>query len=168
MKMKLNHYSTAILLIWTLLPLLDGVVYADTTHGGINFLLNSKTHPYFLKPYTDKEHETLKELYQLNQSQLLWFSTKHPVQAIDQLLELFTNAPTQGLNTADYASHYLKAQWQKLQQSNPGLHEFAIFDTALSLTFLRYLNDLYYGRVDPSQLGFDLPEKNNINFASHI
>ena len=167
MKMKLS-YSTIPFLLWALLYPLANTAYADTSHVDINFLLNSKTHPYFLKPYTDKEHETLKELYQLNKSQLLWFSVKHPVHTINQLLELYTNASTQGLNSADYASQYLKYQWQKLQQNNPGFHEFAIFDTALSLTFLRYLNDLHYGRINPNQLGFGLPEKNIINFASHI
>ena len=33
---------------------------------------------------------------------------------------------------------------------------------------MRYLNDLHYGRVNPNQFGFSLPEKNIINFASHI
>ncbi len=168
--MKMNqNYRSALLLLWALLPSLANTAYADPTNPvDINNLLNSKNHPYFLQPYTDKEHETLKELYQLNQGQLLWFSTEHPVQTIDQLLDFFTNAPTQGLNSSDYASLYLKSQWQKLQQSNPGFHEFATFDIALSSTFLRYLNDLHYGRVNPNQLGFSLPQKNIINFASHL
>jgi murein L,D-transpeptidase YcbB/YkuD len=78
-------------------------------------------------------------LYQLNQNQLLWFSSKHPVQTINQLLALYANASAQGLVSSDYASQYLAAQWQNIQQSNPDYYQFAAFDTALSLTFLRYL-----------------------------
>ena len=165
---KQQNYNNINFLIWVLLPLLINAVYADTTPTGINSLLNSKNHPYFLRPYTPQEHETLKAIYQQQKNQLLWFSSDHPIQTIDQLLELFTNAPVQGLNSNDYATHYLKTQWQKLRQSNPDFHKFASFDTALSLTYLRYLNDLHYGRVDPRELGFSLPEKRIINFAVHI
>lgn len=165
MKTK-QSYNT--FLIWALLPLLINAVYADTALSDIHSLLSSKNHPYFLKPYTDQEQQTLKTIYQQQNKQLLWFNSEHPIQTIDQLLELFKNAPEQGLNSTDYATHYLKTQWQKLRQSQPGFYEFATFDTALSLTYLRYLNDLHYGRVDPEKLGFGLPEKSIINFAIQI
>lgn len=167
MKMKLN-YSAIPLLIWALLCPLAHAGTTGNTLINISLLLNSKNHPYFFKPYTDPERITLRELYQLNQNQLLWLSNGHPEQAVEQLLELFTNAHTQGLKSTDYASDYLKIQRQKQQQSSSSLHELAAFDTALSLTFLRYLNDLHHGRIPPSQLGFGLPEKNIINLTSYL
>lgn len=171
MKMKLK-FSSTVFLVWALLQLYAiNTSYAGSrnpAHADINFLLNSKSHLYLLKPYSNKEHQTLTELYQLNQGQLLWFSTEHPVQTINQLLQLFSNASIHGLDSADYSSQYLKRQWLKIQQSNPGFEEFVIFDTTLSLTFLRYLHDLHYGRINPTQLGFGIPQKKAINFASHI
>ncbi|MCK5354692.1 MAG: peptidoglycan-binding protein, partial [Methyloprofundus sp.] len=165
--MKLT-FSTTLLLIWTLLCPLAHAASSDNRLVNFSLILNSKNHPYFLKPYTEQEHITLQALYQFNQNQLLWQGHRHSPDMIEQLLELLNNAALQGLNKEDYASHYLNSQWQKLQQATANVHQQATFDTALSLIFLRYLNDLHYGRVDPKQLGFSLAEKNPINFSSHI
>lgn len=168
MKMPLlSNRSTYLLLCWALLYPLN--IHAGTLHDAIfKLLLSSDKHPYFIQPYSDTEQANLQKLYQLNQHQLLWFSSKHPVKSINQLLEIYANAPSQGLISSDYAEHYLKEQWQKIQQSNPDYYQFAAFDTALSLTFLRYLHDLHYGRVLPQSQGFRLPEKNDIKLASAI
>jgi len=166
MKMKPN-YKIISLLIGLLLCSIK--VHANSTHDTtFQILLNSDRHPYFNGAYNNNEQSSLKKLYQLNQNKLLWFSSKHPVQTIDQLLELYANAPTQGLISNDYAWQYLATQWQNIQQNNPDFYQFAAFDTALSLTFLRYLSDLHYGRVPPQLQGFRLEQKKTINLASLI
>lgn len=145
------------------------VLHAETAHDAIfKVLLESNSHPYFQQPYSKTEQSNLKKLYQLNQNRLLWFSSKHPAQTINQLLELFANAPAQGLISSDYTTQHLATQWQNIQQNNPDLYQFAAFDTALSLTFLRYLHDLHYGRVSPQQQGFRLPQKKIIDLASAL
>lgn len=164
MQTKRSNRATY-LLVWALVCSFK--LYADTSHATIfEILLDSNKHPYFVEAYTNTEQTKLKKLYQLNQNQLLWFSSKHPVQTINQLLALYANASAQGLVSSDYASQYLAAQWQNIQQSNPDYYQFAAFDTALSLTFLRYLNDLHYGRVPPQQQGFHLQQKKIIDLAS--
>ena len=165
--MLTRNIRTATLLIWVLLCSLKA--HADTTHDAIfEILLDSNNHPYFQQNYKHTEQASLRKLYRLNQNQLLWFSSKHPVQTINQLLEHYANAPTQGLISNDYAYQYLTAQWQNIQQNNPDFYQFAAFDTALSLTFLRYLNDLHYGRVPPQLQGFRLEHKKIIDLASAI
>ncbi|RLA23100.1 MAG: hypothetical protein DRQ62_06855, partial [Gammaproteobacteria bacterium] len=144
-------------------------MHADASQNGIfEVLLNSDKHPYFQQDYDHTEQANLKKLYQLSQNQLLWFSSKHPVQAINQLLDMYANAPAQGLVSSDYAMQHLKARWQEIQQTNPDLYQFAAFDTALSLTFLRYLSDLHYGRVPPQLQGFRLEQKKIIDLPSAI
>ncbi|MCK5871082.1 MAG: L,D-transpeptidase family protein [Methyloprofundus sp.] len=166
MKTKRSHKAT-ILLAWVLLCSFK--VHADTTHDAIfKVILSSNSHPYFNETYSSTEKTKLKKLYKLNQNQLFWFSSKHPVQAINQLLALYTDAPTQGLISSDYAEQHLKTQWQNIQHSNPDFYQFAVFDTAFSLTFLRYLNDLHYGRVPPQLLGFRLQQKKIIDITSAI
>lgn len=146
------------LLIWALLCSLKA--HADTPHDAIfEVLLGADSHPYFHQNYDNTELASLRNLYQLNQNQLLWFSSKHPIQTINQLLEYYSDAPSQGLFSNDYAHQYLTGQWQKIQQTNPDFYQFAAFDTALSLTFLRYLNDLHYGRIPPQLQGFRLQKK---------
>ena len=166
MKMKRSIRTTSFL-IWAMTCSLNA--HASTIHDAIlEILLDSGNHPYFYQTYSNTEQATLKKLYRLNQNKLFWFSSKHPVQTINQLLTLYTNAPAQGLISSDYASHYLKVQWQKIQQTNPDFYQFAAFDTALSLTFLRYLNDLHYGRVPPQLQGFRLAQKHTIDLASAL
>ncbi len=117
---------------------------------------------------TKKEHTILQELYQKNQGKLLWFSAQYPIDIINQVLSLYTSAPTQGLRSSDYYHKQLNAYWQKVLRTNPDFHEFAALDVALSLTFLRFLNDLHFGRIDPNLLGFKLKPKKGIDFAQLI
>jgi len=123
---------------------------------------------YFNKAQTKEEIETLFDLYQLNNNQLLWFSIKNPIATINQLIDIFSLAKEQGLNPIDYNVEKLRGSWLKIQQSNPSFLVFSHFDQALSLTFIRYLNDLHYGRVDPNSMGFHLPKKQSINLAKPI
>ncbi|WP_428353249.1 L,D-transpeptidase family protein [Methyloprofundus sp.] len=165
--MKKWTYSTTCLLIWALLCSVK--LYAASSHDALfEVLLDANSHPYFQQPLDSSEQAKLKKLYQLNENQLLWFSSEHPVKTINQLLELYAAAPTQGLNSDDYAYQYLKSKWLNIQQSNPDFYQFAVFDTALSLTFIRYLKDLHYGRVAAKLQGFRLDPKKNIDLASAI
>jgi murein L,D-transpeptidase YcbB/YkuD len=134
----------------------------------ITRLLSAPAHPYYNTALTQYEHNSLQSLYQLNLNQLLWFNTDHPVPRINQLLTLFAQAPIYGLNSNDYATELLTEQWRRLQQSTPSFYEFAVFDNALSLSLLRYLHDLHYGRVDPKPLGFHLPDKKTLHLSNRI
>jgi len=123
---------------------------------------------YFNKTQTKEETETLLALYQLNSHQLLWFNVESPITRINQLLTVFNKAKEQGLNPADYNIKKLNSQWLKLLRSNPSFVEFSDFDQILSLTFIRYLNDLHYGRIDPKSIGYHLPKKQFNNLAKPI
>jgi len=123
---------------------------------------------YFNKIQTKEEAETLVNLYQLNNNQLLWFSVESPITRINQLLDVFSQATDQGLNPADYNIKALNSHWVKMLQGNPSFLKFSNFDQVLSLTFIRYLNDLHYGRIDPNSIGFHLPKKKYSNLAKPI
>lgn len=123
---------------------------------------------YFNKPPTKEEAETLVNLYQLNNNQLLWFNIESPITRINQLLTIFSQAKDQGLEPADYNIKNLNSHWLKLLQGNQSFLEFSNFDQALNLTFLRYLNDLHYGRIAPKSIGYHLPKKQPNNLAKPI
>jgi len=166
---KKARLNASKLLLWALLFCPLGA-NADNKHTTTitQSLLQANSHPYFVNAYDLKEQKTLQSLYQLNENQLLWFSAEHPVNTINQLLNLYKDAPTQGLIATDYAHLKLEKQWHTLQQSKPSLPQFLAFDTALSLTFLRYLNDLHDGRIPPKQQNFYLKPKSAIDFAGRI
>ncbi|MBE0468357.1 MAG: L,D-transpeptidase family protein [Methyloprofundus sp.] len=168
--MKKARFNASNLLLWALFLCSIGAANADNKHAPAitQSLLQANSHPYFANTYSSKERETLQSLYQLNAYQLLWFSVEHPVKTINQLLNLYADAPSQGLIAADYAHLKLEQQWRTLQQSKPSLPQFLAFDTALSLTFLRYLNDLHDGRIPAQQQSFYLKPKIAVDFASRI
>ncbi len=165
---KKCRLSATKLLLWALLFCPLGAVADNQQTKAIPSLLQANSHPYFAHLYSLEEQKTLQALYQLNGNQLLWFSVKHPVKTINELLAFYTDAPIQGLIATDYNHTQLEQQWHKLQQSKASLSQFLAFDTALSLTFLRYLNDLHYGRIAPKQQNFYLKPKISIDFASRI
>ncbi|NOQ64325.1 MAG: L,D-transpeptidase family protein [Methyloprofundus sp.] len=172
MKVKNLTHNYRWLWIGALLFLLNHQLYANpatednSLSSHIEVLLNATAHPDIPSPYTAKEQATLKQLYQ--PQQLLWLQSSLSNPAIAELLALFHSAAEQGLKSSDYANQYLATQWRYLQQHSASQVELSRFDIALSLTFIRYLNDLHYGRVDPETLRFHLPAKAVLELAGSI
>jgi len=164
MKVLKSKYITALILfIIFYIPSLQAA--QPTNFVSVSPFINTL---YFKKIQTKEETETLVNLYQLTNQQLLWFNVESPITRINQLLTTFSLAKDQGLNPADYNIKKLNAHWLKLLQGNPSFVEFSNFDQALSLTFIRYLNDLHYGRIDPKSIGYHLPKKEYSDLAKPI
>jgi len=164
MKVLKSKYITALILfIIFYIPSLQAA--QPTNFVSVSPFINTL---YFKKIQTKEETETLVNLYQLTNQQLLWFNVESPITRINQLLTTFSQAKDQGLNPADYNIKKLNAHWLKLRQGNPSFVEFSNFDQALSLTFIRYLNDLHYGRIDPKSIGYHLPKKEYSDLAKPI
>jgi len=166
MKLTAKHIYLSLLIAISSLYLRESYAEHHAYHQVIKASINQRMPPYFIEPYSKYEQTTLTELYQFNNNQLLWFSVEHPLQTINQLLSIFTQAPTYGLTRSDYASQFLKQQWQAIQQSNPPLTRFAQFDISLSLSLIRFLNDLHNGRISAAQLQFHLPEKQKLTAST--
>ena len=101
---------------------------------------------------TPQEKEATAEMYRLSNYSLIWLNNKQ----VDVALELLNEANTKGLHSEDYKSKWLNLQWQQLQKNiKPSFHQLVLFDTALSNNLLHYYSDLRYGRIKPSQAGFN-------------
>jgi len=159
MKLITKHLFLGLLIAISSLHITNSYADENSHSQVIEASINHSSPPYLIEPYSKYEQTTLAELYQLNNNQLLWFSVDHPLHAINQLLSIFTQAPTYGLIRSDYASQLLTQQWQAIQQSNPAFTRFAHFDISLSLSLIRFLHDLHNGRISASQLQFHLPDK---------
>ncbi|MDD1608557.1 MAG: L,D-transpeptidase family protein [Methylococcaceae bacterium] len=124
----------------------------------IGNLIASKQHPYLTRSDFTHRAEDLDALYQASGYQPIWLSndsnaTKH----VAEVIKLLEDAPNHGLNVADYDIPLLQ---QKLTALKPPLDiqskDLALYDTAISLSLLRFTHDLHYGRINPKKLDFNI------------
>lgn len=115
--------------------------------------------------------EQLSKLYQLNGNQLLWLGETHHQSNIEITLALLANADKDGLNPDDYDAKTLHRHFQaapNLPQN--AATELVKYDTALSISLLRFVNDLHHGRVKPQKLSYpnEFGNKHTLDAASLI
>lgn len=84
---------------------------------------------------------------------LSWFEAQRPGAQAVQATELLRQAPTYGLDPADYQAQALTAAVQIARQSgNWDVNARQQLDAALTQAMQRYLSDLQSGRVTPEQV----------------
>lgn len=89
---------------------------------------------------------------------LAWLEQGRPTEQANAMIELFRAAEKKGLDPEDYDASRWPTRLQGLARSTPD-EELARFDFALTVSSLRYLSDLYQGRVTPRECQADLPAK---------
>lgn len=139
--------------------------------SAITTLIAGKRNPLLTEPDFSNHAESLSNLYQANNNQLLWLGENRSETNIDQALTILDNADEDGLDPKDYDADVLKVQLQMaLSIPQTAVHELAEFDTALSIALLRFANDLHHGRVNPQQLSYPTPfgRKAGIDIAGSI
>ncbi len=120
-------------------------------------LLESKRHPYLAQADFSSRAEDMHALYKTANYDLVWLDRADSDVLIAQTLELLSHAPNHGLNPQNYGVDKLKAMLPTALQLPPvAVKQRALFDTAVSLSLLRYLHDLHYGRVNPQGINFNL------------
>ena len=120
-------------------------------------IITAQQHPFLIPANFIHRAEDLDALYKLTGYQLLWLGRPDSEDKVNQALTLLENAPAHGLRKENYQLQIL----QQKRQTALNLNEFsdkerANYDTALSLSVLRYLHDLHYGRVNPQNINFNL------------
>ncbi|MBK8815782.1 MAG: L,D-transpeptidase family protein [Methylococcaceae bacterium] len=123
----------------------------------INNIITARLHPYLKLSDFSNRTEDLDSLYKRFNYQLLWLGNPHSSKNTEVIINLLTNASSQGLNPEDYDIAQLKTKLNAalaLPQTN--YKELALSDTALSIALLRYLHDLHYGRINPQGINFNL------------
>jgi len=76
---------------------------------------------------------------------------------IEDVLNLLQNAAVNGLNSTSYDTQILQQKLPSALAIAPDNYkQLALYDTAISLSLLRFLHDLHYGRVNPKEINFNL------------
>jgi murein L,D-transpeptidase YcbB/YkuD len=109
---------------------------------------------------------------------LPWFDEGRPNAEARQAVALLSAAPDDGLLAADYDAEALRAALERASNGpSPELAQAEALDHALSAAMQRFLEDLHYGRIDPSTIqnaftppargGFDAGERLRAALAAH-
>jgi len=123
----------------------------------IQAIIAAKQHPFLLPGNFTGRAEDLNALYQLASYQPLWLTESTKEQNLDAAFALLDSAAAHGLNQDNYSTKELRDKRQASLALSPDAHrDLASYDTAISLSVLRFLHDLHYGRVNPQGIAFDL------------
>jgi len=82
---------------------------------------------------------------------------KPSVQA-SAFIQLFRDAAKKGLNADDYDAGLWDGRTQKLSSKKD--EDVATFDSAMTVSVMRYISDLRIGRVNPTHFNFDIDTQN--------
>jgi L,D-transpeptidase YcbB len=97
----------------------------------------------------------LAEFYQNNGYSLSWFQSGHVRPQGLAVIEVLKNADAKGLEPEDYDASRWPSRLSQLDQ-NPSEEELVLFDTALTVSVMRYIRAVHVGRVNPQQFDFQL------------
>ncbi len=123
----------------------------------ITTIITTKQHPYLMLPNFPNRTDDLESLYTMSNHQLLWLGNGDSEKNINAALNLLTNATIHGLNPKNYDTNTLQQKLQPtLKLKSDAYKELALYDTAVSISLLRFLHDLHYGRVNPQGINFNL------------
>lgn len=144
----------------------------------ISSLIASKQHPYLTQSHFTYRAEDLDALYKTNNYQPIWIVDDGKANKnADEVIKLLEAAAVHGLNPADYDTEMLRQKLTALKAPfDVHSKDVALYDTAISLSLLRFMHNLHYGRINPNDLHFniqrrtektlDLPALINTNLAA--
>jgi len=114
--------------------------------------------------YAD-DQPTVQKFYDDRDTELAWTRDGKPTAQTTRLIQLFGDAAKKGLVPEDYDASRWGARLQKLDEirkknddSDAAQQTVAEFDVAMTITTMRYLQDLHVGRVNPEALNFDIDQ----------
>ena len=95
------------------------------------------------------------KLYETSGYSLLWVQNGRVRPQGPAVIELLQNADAKGLDPEDYDGSRWQGRILKLGQK-PSEQDLASFDTALTVSAMRYIRAVYCGRVNPKEFKFQL------------
>lgn len=99
----------------------------------------------------------VREFYDAFPSELPWVRGGKPTAQALAIIAALKNAEYKGLRPEDYDGPRWDARLAQIGQSQAGSESGLVrFDLALTVSAMRYISDLYIGRVNPRSFSFDL------------
>ena len=98
--------------------------------------------------------------YEMSSHSLVWLQNGQVRPQGLAVIELLKNADAKGLDPEDYDGSLWQGRLLKLGQ-NPSEQDLVLFDTALTVSTMRYIRAVHVGRVNPTEFKFQLDVEGN-------
>lgn len=95
------------------------------------------------------------KFYEANGYSLAWLQNGQVRPQGLSVIEVLENANSRGLEPEDYDASRWPMRLSKLRQS-PSEEDLVLFDTALTVSAMRYIRAVHVGRVNPKEFNFQL------------
>lgn len=123
----------------------------------ITTILNTKQNPLLSRANFEYRAEDVDALYKLNNYNLLWLGNPQTEKNVNEILNMLSNAAALGLNAENYSTSALQQKLPFVLLLKPEAStDLALYDTAITVSLMRFLHDVHYGRVNPHQLNFNV------------
>jgi murein L,D-transpeptidase YcbB/YkuD len=96
-----------------------------------------------------------KKFYDANGYSLAWLQNGQLRPQALAVIAVLQNAGSRGLDPEDYDGSRWDARVAKIKQ-NPAEQDLVVFDTALTVSAMRYMRAVHVGRVNPKEFNFQL------------
>ena len=124
--------------------------------AAVTAIIEGERHPLLTWPDITRFLPALTALAAADPDGLFWIEGRQAHPALPGALDALARAPEQGMDPGDFDALTLRTRWQRLQAGAGGTPaDWAAFDTAVSVSVMRYLSSVSRGRVDPRVVGFD-------------
>jgi L,D-transpeptidase YcbB len=97
----------------------------------------------------------VSKLYESNGYALLWVQDSHVRPQAVAVIKMLQNANMKGLDPEDYDGSRWQNRLVKLDQK-PSEQDLVSFDTALTVSTMRYIRAIHCGRTNPKEFNFQL------------
>lgn len=111
-------------------------------------------------PGFSRDRAEIKKFYASLGGRLAWIASSEPTQPARQMIQALQNARSKGLGPENYdAPHWQDRLDEFASGAKPAEDDILRFDLALTVSSMRYISDLYAGRMNPTAFGFELDVK---------
>jgi L,D-transpeptidase YcbB len=108
------------------------------------------------------------KFYEANSYTLSWFQNGRVRSPGLAVIEVLKNADAKGLEPEDYDASRWPSRLSRLAQ-NPSEQDLVSFDTALTVSVMRYIRAVHVGRVNPKEFNFQLDvEDRQLDLADFV
>ncbi len=129
----------------------------EGTAASIQAILKEAVHPRLRWERFRDYQQPLEALYQVRNYEPIWTVNGQLTRPVRAAVKSISQADSKGLHASDYDADLLLSWLHTLDQAAAsGQEELALFDTAVSLSLMRYIDSLYVGRVNPRNVNFGL------------
>jgi murein L,D-transpeptidase YcbB/YkuD len=127
---------------------------APEVQASLRTILDAGRHPFLSWPDLTAVRPDLEALYGAEPDGLFWHAGDVPHPALAGTLAALARSDAFGLEPGDYDAERLLAE-ARTSATAGDLSQRAAFDVAVSVSAMRLLQSVRWGRVDPRLVGFD-------------